>query len=111
MLGLGLGLDEILISQSYDSNGHHIHYFIHAPAGTGKTFVFNYLLAHFRSIGKIVLAMASSGIASILLPGGQTAHSTFQIPINLQRESICTISHNSQLGQLILAADIHPFQR
>ena len=94
------------ITQSYDSNGHDIHYFIHAPAGTGKTFVFNYLLAHFRSIGKIVLAMASSGIASILLPGGQTAHSTFQIPINLQRESICTISHNSQLGELILAADV-----
>ena len=32
------------------------------------------MLAKVRSQGKIALAMASSGIAALLLPGGTTAH-------------------------------------
>ncbi|GKB15919.1 DNA helicase [Tanacetum coccineum] len=32
---------------------------------------------------KIILAVASSGIASLLLPAGQTAHSRFKIPLDL----------------------------
>ena len=39
------------------------------------------LSAAFRSEGKIVLTVASSGIASLLLPGGRTAHSKFKIPV------------------------------
>ena len=49
-------------------------FFIDGPGGTGKTFVENLILARVRSAGKIALAVASSGIASILLDGGQTAH-------------------------------------
>ena len=44
--------------------------FVDAPGGTGKTFLFNTTLARLRSKTKICLALASSGIASILLTGG-----------------------------------------
>jgi len=39
--------------------------------------------AALRSKGQIVLTVASSGIAALLIPGGRTAHSRFAIPINL----------------------------
>ncbi|XP_029655167.1 uncharacterized protein LOC115228835 [Octopus sinensis] len=57
--------------------------FIDAPGGTGKTYLLNLLLAKVRSENKLALAVASSGIAATLLDGGRTAHSTFNIPLNL----------------------------
>ena len=45
--------------------------------------------------------MASSGVASLLLPGGRTAHSRFKIPFNLHEDSTCTISHGSELALLL----------
>ncbi|GJX54838.1 DNA helicase [Tanacetum coccineum] len=52
-----------------------------------------------RSQGKIVLAVASSGIASLLLPSGRTTHSIFKLPLELTEESICGIkkTHAEQL--------------
>ena len=57
--------------------------FLDAPGGTGKTFVINLILAKIRQEKQIALAVASSGIASTLLTGGRTAHSTFKLPLNL----------------------------
>lgn len=42
-------------------------FFLDAPGGTGKMFLINLLLAKFRMLGKIALAVASSGIAATLL--------------------------------------------
>ncbi|GBP67504.1 hypothetical protein EVAR_49870_1 [Eumeta japonica] len=55
-------------------------FFLDAPGGTGKTFITNLILAKVRSLGKLALAVASSGIAATLLAGGRTAHSTFKLP-------------------------------
>jgi hypothetical protein len=41
---------------------------------------------------KSCLQVASSGIASLLLLGGKTAHSRFKIPIDLHDESTCNIT-------------------
>ncbi|KAK9061893.1 hypothetical protein SSX86_019077 [Deinandra increscens subsp. villosa] len=49
----------------------------------------------------IVLSVASSGIASLLLPGGQTSHSRFRIPINVEKDSCCAIDVGSELAGLI----------
>ena len=57
--------------------------FLDAPGGTGKTFLINLILTKLRSEGKIALATASSGIATTLLTGGRTLHSTFKIPLDL----------------------------
>nr|GFA16207.1 ATP-dependent DNA helicase PIF1-like [Tanacetum cinerariifolium] len=49
----------------------------------------------------IVLNVASSGIASLLLPGGRTAHSRFGIPINVNETSVFSITHGSDLAALL----------
>ncbi|XP_076937210.1 uncharacterized protein LOC143604695 [Bidens hawaiensis] len=59
------------------------------------------LCASIRSQGKIVLSVASSGIASLLLSGGRTAHSMFHIPINLVEDSFCYIKPDSDLAYLL----------
>ncbi|XP_038711761.1 uncharacterized protein LOC120005955 [Tripterygium wilfordii] len=76
-------------------------FFIYGHGGTGKTFVYNAIIAKLRSEGKIVLAVASSGIASLLLPGGRTAHSRFKIPIDINDESTCHIKKGTQLAELL----------
>ena len=76
-------------------------FFIQGPAGTGKTFLYSVLCHHYRAKEKIVLCVASSGIASLLLPGGQTSHSRLCIPLNLHKSSICNINKNSELGNLL----------
>lgn len=58
-------------------------FFLNGPGGTGKTYVYKTIISKLRSQGKIVLPVASSGIAAILLPNGRTAHSRFKIPIDL----------------------------
>ncbi|XP_071709075.1 uncharacterized protein [Rutidosis leptorrhynchoides] len=49
----------------------------------------------------IVLAVASSGTASLLLPGGRTAHSRFVIPLELLENSTCGIKQNTHLAALL----------
>ena len=50
-------------------------FFVYGHGGTGKTYLYRTILAAVRSKGKIALAVASSGIATLLLPSGRTAHS------------------------------------
>ncbi|XP_061365624.1 uncharacterized protein LOC133308880 [Gastrolobium bilobum] len=76
-------------------------FFLYGFGGTGKTFIWNTLSASVRSNGKIVLNVASSRIASILLPGGRTTHSRFRIPIQINEDSTCNISQNSTLSELL----------
>jgi hypothetical protein len=58
---------------------------------TGKTFLYNLILSRTRADGGLAIAVASSGIAALLLPGGRTAHSRFKIPIKLDKVSTCNI--------------------
>ncbi|XP_067930983.1 uncharacterized protein [Watersipora subatra] len=77
--------------------------FLHAPGGSSKTFVTNLILAKVRESGKIALAVASSGIAATLLPGGRTANSALKLPLNLARTENpeCNIKKNSGTAQLL----------
>ena len=75
-------------------------FFLHGPAGTGKTFTYMTLCYVLRAALKIVLCCASSGIAALLLPKGRTAHSTFKIPIDIFDGKLCSVSKNSDLSHL-----------
>lgn len=79
----------------------HSGFFLQGPAGTGKTFLYNCLCSYLRARGKIVLCVASSGIAAQLLPGSHTAHSRFKIPLSNAAITGCNITSNSALAQLI----------
>lgn len=63
--------------------------FIDAPGGTGKTFLINTILSKVRGTGHIALAVASSGIAATLMPGGRTAHSRFKLPLTVKENDLC----------------------
>ncbi|XP_076905527.1 uncharacterized protein LOC143561290 [Bidens hawaiensis] len=80
--------------------------FIYGHGGTGKTFLWNTIISGLRSEGKVVLAVVASGIASLLLPAGRTAHSRFKIPIDLSDESTCSISKNTHLAQLLIETSL-----
>jgi hypothetical protein len=82
------------------------HFFLQGPAGTGKTFLYNTLCHHFRAQGKVVICVASSGIASLLLPGGTTSHSRFKIPLVCDESSTCNVSPSDQTGKLLQQADL-----
>ncbi|XP_066392882.1 uncharacterized protein [Miscanthus floridulus] len=89
-----------LIQHSISNNLGHT-FFVYGYGGTGKTFLWNTLLNSVRSKGKIALAVASSGIAALLLPGGRTPHSRFNLPLDIQPHSVCAIKKNTQLAELI----------
>ena len=67
--------------------------FLDASGGTGKSLLSKLLLAAVRVQGMIALAVASSGIAATLLPGGITSHSTFKLPLhlNFNDSPVCNI--------------------
>jgi hypothetical protein len=63
----------------------------------------NIALAKLRSEGKIALAVASGGIAAQPLANGRTAHSTFNIPLNLMATEtpMCKIKRGSATATLL----------
>ncbi|XP_071699726.1 uncharacterized protein [Rutidosis leptorrhynchoides] len=81
-------------------------FFLYGYGGTGKTFLWKTLSAALRSKGEIVLNVASSGIAALLLSGGRTDHSRFGIPIDPTDESFCRILPGSNLAGLIRRAKL-----
>jgi hypothetical protein len=80
--------------------------FVYGHGGTGKTFLWRTLICQLRLEGKIVIAVASFGIAALLLPGGRTTHSRFQIPINITDSSTCRFKQGSQLSKLIIRTSL-----
>ena len=91
-----------IISSVYENKG--ITFFLSGGAGTGKTFVYNTVATKCRCLGYIVITVASSGIASGLLHGGRTAHSTFCIPLNVLENSVCGFTKQSSHAELFRKA-------
>ena len=76
-------------------------YFVDAPGGTGKTFVFNTLIAKALSEGLKVASCAWTGIAGNLLRFGQTMHSLFKLPVPILETSTCNITTTSKQATFI----------
>ena len=66
-----------------------------------KTFLINLILTKIRFDEEIALAIAFSDIAATLLDEGMTTHSRFKISIDINSDSICNISAQSHLTELI----------
>lgn len=71
------------------------------PAGTRKTFLYKCLCYYYRGQGTIVLWVASSRMAALLIPGGRTAHFRFKIPLATTDSSVCNIARGTQLERLL----------
>jgi len=91
--------DRIIASVVSDSGGF---FFLYGYGGTGKTFLWKTLSAAIRAQGLIVLNVASSGIASLLLPRGRTTHSTFAIALLIKEDSTCNITVGTPKANLLL---------
>ena len=74
-------------------------FFLDGPAGSGKTYLYKYLVKELTSQNKTFITAAWTGIAATLLEKGQTIHSTFKLPIPLLPNSTCRIPPNSNIAQ------------
>ena len=81
-------------------------HFIDAPGGTGKTFLSNTILATVREKGDIAIAVSTTAIAALLLHGGRTAHSKFQLPLDCKPEMTCNISARSTKAEILRRAKV-----
>ncbi|XP_023916072.1 uncharacterized protein LOC112027653 [Quercus suber] len=95
--------DEVIDSVSENKGGF---FFVYGHGGIGKTYLWKTIICRLRLEGKIVIAIASSRIAALLLPGRRTAHSRFQIPINVTNSSTCGIKQGSQIAELMTKASL-----
>ena len=77
-------------------------FFLSGPRGTDKTFVYHTLCHALHGTGQIIISIASSGIAALLLPSRQTPHPMLKIPIEgLSPESHCLIDKEDTCVELL----------
>lgn len=65
---------------------------------TGKTFVYNTLIAELKARGEEVQSTASTGVAATLLLTGRTAHRAFCIPLGCDATDVPSIAAHSALA-------------
>jgi hypothetical protein len=76
------------------------------PGGSGKTFLLNCIIDSFRAQNIGTVAVATTGVAALLLRGGQTAHSGFKIPVKFSSESLCSFSSGDKVGKNLIQASL-----
>ena len=76
-------------------------FFVNGPGGCGKSFTWNPIASSCRGCSLIVLCVASSGIAALILTGNRTSHSVLGIPIALDEASLSFFKKNSERAELL----------
>lgn len=91
---------DTIVAALRNPGAHRTMFFLDGPAGTGKSFLYNTLIAYTCAHLRLrPLAVASSGIAALLLHGGRTAHSAFKIPLQTTEGTVFTIFKQSRLAR------------
>ena len=81
-------------------------FFLYGHGGTGKTFIWRMLSVGLCEKGYIVVNTASSGISALLLPGGRTTHSSFNVPIQTNEASNCMFDKESDKAAMFRRAKV-----
>ena len=81
-------------------------FYLDGPAGTGKTFTYNYLISELLGRGMEIRTAAFTGIASTLLKGGMTVHKLFRLPVPILDKSTCNISPTSTYAAKLRRIDL-----
>ena len=95
---------EVIMCSLINGNGgyYYYYYFLYGYGGIRKTFMWNTLATTLRLKAEFVLTIASSGIASLLLPRGRITHSRFAIPLASTKYSSCNRNQGSPLAKLLI---------
>ncbi|KAK3909974.1 ATP-dependent DNA helicase [Frankliniella fusca] len=81
--------------------------FLDGPGGYGKTALLRTIMAWLRSLRKVPICVASSGIAALNMEGGFTAHSIFRLPLDLGGGvGTWNITNNTQRAHFVRAAAV-----
>jgi hypothetical protein len=81
-------------------------FFVDDSDGTSKMHLYKALITKVRSMDHIIIATATSGIATSIMLGGRTAHSRFNIPIKLSGNSMCSFTKQSGTAELLRRASL-----
>ncbi|KAI7953570.1 hypothetical protein MJO28_006117 [Puccinia striiformis f. sp. tritici] len=76
--------------------------YIDGPGGCGKTYLMNTIIHYLKGNNVPVITVASSGVASLMLVGGMTAHSRFRIPLDVNTTSQCNWKTRAPKTQALL---------
>ena len=74
--------------------------------GSGKSYVYNYLICDLKSQGFKLASSAFTGIAAILLRDGITIHSLFKLPVPVLDNSTCNVRPNSDHAEYLREKDL-----
>ena len=75
-------------------------FFIDGPGGTGKSFLYNCIMARLRSHSLPFSACASTGIAATIIDGC-TSHKLFGVPMELEHDTHSLLSANCMAAELL----------
>ena len=81
-------------------------YFIDAPGGTGKTFIFNAIVSAVLSRNLNVASCAWTGIAGNLIRLGRTVYRLFKLPVPILETCTCNITPPSKQADFIRSLSI-----
>ncbi|XP_076057196.1 uncharacterized protein LOC143034731 [Oratosquilla oratoria] len=76
-------------------------FYLDAPGGSGKTFLFNMMHGYLVSNNLTVCTSAWTGIAATLLKNGKTLHSIFKLLVPLSERSVCNVAPNSEQATIL----------
>ncbi|XP_076029148.1 uncharacterized protein LOC143017995 [Oratosquilla oratoria] len=76
-------------------------FYLDAPGGSGKTFLFNMIHDYLVAQNVAVSTSAWTGIAATLLKNGKTLHSVFKLPVPLTEAITCNIPPNSDQANIL----------
>ena len=80
---------------------------LQARGGRGKSYVTKCIIAKALSMGLVVVVSAFSGVAAVLLPGGQTCHRTYGLMLDVSEPLPSPLSTGSAQGKLLGVAALH----
>jgi hypothetical protein len=84
-----------------EQDSHNAHFFGQELANTNKIFLYRTLCYYFRARNEIIICVASSSIAILLLFDDQTSHFRFKISLQITNETICNITRNTHLYEFL----------
>jgi hypothetical protein len=94
------------IKTAVDTSPATAHFCLEGASGTGKTYLYQTLRSYYCSQGFPVFCVVSTGIASLLLPQGQTVNSFFSFPIKLVEAMQCCINASNTTAAMLQAVKL-----